>query len=272
MSRLNLPSVTLVCIDNRTPALAEAALRRCMAQIDFARVLLFTDPQWRTPQASGIEVLAVAIDSVPAYSQFMLRGLDAHVQTDHVLVVQWDGYVLDATQWDPGFLDWDYLGAPLRDAAVDRAVGNGGFSLRSKRLLRALQDPEMVLHHPEDICICHTNRDRLERQHDIRIAPLPVAQRFAYERTAPNGPTFGFHGLFNLPQVMPAPELQALLRSLPDSMARGLDAHDLCVSLMKQGQLQSADLILAMRKRLGMTDRRTWRLRWRRWLAGWNQP
>jgi len=261
MTRLALPQVTLVCVDTRTPALALAAIAQCTDQIDFGAVKLFTAPGLDLALPPGVQALPIQIDSVAAYSEFMLRGLDRHVDTTHCLVVQWDGYVLDAGQWTDEFLQWDYLGAPLRHEPAERAVGNGGFSLRSKRLLQALQDPALDIHHPEDTCICHANRARLAAAHGIRIAPLALAKRFAFERLAPDGPTFGFHGLFNLHRVMAPEALHQLVAGLPDALARGLDAHDLCRSLIRQGQLATARLLIDKRRRLGMNDRRTWRLR-----------
>lgn len=262
--RLALPTVTLACVDTRLPKLALQAMQHCLAQIDFARAVLFTDAAVVAappPEAAGVELVPIAIDSVPAYSEFMLRGLAAHIHTEQVLVVQWDGYVLDADQWDPAFLNFDYIGAPLRGEPSERSVGNGGFSLRSRRLLQAMLDPAMVVRHPEDVCICHDNRARLEQDHGIRFAAPELAARFAFERLEPAGPTFGFHGLFNLHRVLPPTELHRLVCELPDGMARGLDAHDLCRSLIRAGRLDTAAVILAQRKRLGLRDRRTWRLR-----------
>jgi Protein of unknown function (DUF5672) len=262
---LSLPQVTLVCVDTRTPALALAAIARCRTQITFGEAVLFTDPALVPSPPAGLRIVPTAIDSVPAYSHFMLRGLLPHVHGSHVLVMQWDGYVVDAKQWDPRFLDHDYIGAPLRGMPAERAVGNGGFSLRSRRLLQVLQDPSFAERHPEDLCICHDHRERLRREHGIRFAPLDVASRFAYERVPPSGPTFGFHGLFNMHELLTPSELHALVEGLPDGMAAGLDAHDLARKLIMSGQLETAAVVIAKRKRLGMNDRRTWRLRW--WLA-----
>ena len=268
---LHLPELTLVCVDTRTPALAIAAMQHCQQQVRFADALLFTDPALVPQVPPGIRVLPLQIASVPAYSQFMLHGLLPHIATSHLLVVQWDGYLLDAAQWDAEFLQHDYIGAPLRHEPPERAVGNGGFSLRSRRLLQALMDPAMVVRHPEDICICHDNRQRLEREHGIRFAPLALAARFAYERVLPSGPTFGFHGLFNLHRVLSPQALDQLLLGLPDSLARGLDAHDLCATLIAAGRLDSAAVLLDKRRRLAMRDRRTLRLRLRLALARWRQ-
>jgi hypothetical protein len=264
-----LPEVTLVCVDNRTPQLALRAIARCTSAIDFGAVKLFTDPALITGAPAGVTLIGLQIGSVADYSAFMLRALAPHVQTSHCLVVQWDGWVLDPGCWDPDLLRWDYIGAPFRGIAGPRAVGNGGFSLRSRRLLDALAAPAMVVRHPEDICICHDNRERLEREHGIRFAPVEVARRFAFERLPPPGPTFGFHGMFNFDRVMTMPELRALLAALPAEMARGLDAHDLCTTLIARGELDAAARIIALRRELGMHDRRTLRLRLRYLLCRW---
>lgn len=264
---LDLPDVTLCCVDTREPALAIAALQRCTAGIRFAQVLLFTEATKLLQTPAGIRIVDLRLASVADYSVFLLRGLVQYLHTSHLLIVQWDGFVLDSTAWDPAFLRYDYIGAPWPEFNGARAVGNGGFSLRSRRLLQALQEPAIEPSHPEDICICHQHRERLERQHGIRFAPVELASRFAFERGAPAGPTFGFHGLFNFDRVLPPAALRLFLEALPDRLARGLDAHDLCRTLIRCGQLDAAAAIVAKRKQMGMHDRRTLRLRWMLWHA-----
>jgi hypothetical protein len=268
---LHLPQVTLCCVDTREVDLALAAIARCMAQVRFARVVFFTQRRLVTRVPEGVEVVDVDVPSVQAYSEFMLRGLAPHVHTTHALVAQWDGFVRDASCWDPAFLQCDYIGAPWAGRPASRAVGNGGFSLRSRKLLQALQQPGMQIVHPEDLAICDVNRERLESVHGIRIAPLEVAQRFAYERVLPSAPTFGFHGLFNFDREFEPAALQALLDALPDRLARGLEAHDLCASLIRQRRLQPAEALFGKRWRLGMRDRRTLRLAWRMLWLRWRQ-
>ena len=266
---MKLPDVTLCCVDTRDPALAIWALQRCRAQIRFADVLLFSRASLVPSPPAGVHVIDVRVETIEAYSQFMLRGLAQHLRSSHLLVAQWDGFVRDAARWDAAFLHYDYIGAPWRDAPAGRMVGNGGFSLRSRRLLQALLDPDIRLTHPEDEAICVVNRELLERRHGVRIAPLEVARRFSYERINPPAPTFGFHGLFNFPRELPAAELNDFIASLPDRLARGLDAHDLCATLIRSGQLDNARALLDKRWRLGMRDRRTLRLAWRLRLARW---
>jgi hypothetical protein len=135
--------------------------------------------------------------------------------------------------------------------------------------LQALLDPGLRLTHPEDESICLVNRDLLEGRHGVRIAPLEVARRFSYERVDPPSPTFGFHGLFNFQRELSTAELHDIVVRLPDRLARGLDAHDLCATLIRSGQLDSARALFDKRWRLGMRDRRTLRLAWRLRLASW---
>ena len=45
------------------------------------------------------------IESRDAYSNFVLKRLLPFVDTEHVLLVQWDGYVVNPGAWDPAFLD-----------------------------------------------------------------------------------------------------------------------------------------------------------------------
>jgi hypothetical protein len=268
---LELPDVTLTCVDTREPAFALRAMRRTMAGIRFGDAVLFTDSARLIDAPPGVRIVDARVDTIEAYSTFMLRGLAERTHTSHLLVVQWDGFATRPQQWSPEFLHWDYIGARWHDRPPERSVGNGGFSLRSRRLLTALQDVELRVSHPEDICICLDNRERLEAKHGIRFAPPALAERFAYERLSPPQPTFGFHGLFNFPRELSREELSDALRQLPDSQARGLDAHDLCAGLIAAGCLDDAQLLLDKRRRLGMRDRRTLRLGWRMRVARWRQ-
>jgi Protein of unknown function (DUF5672) len=257
---LDLDDVTLCCVDTRDPDLAIAALRRCMSGIKYADVVLFTRRALVRQPSDGIRLIETEINSISEYSTFMLRGLCSHLETSHLLVAQWDGFVIDPSRWDPAFLECDYIGAPWRDLPGEMAVGNGGFSLRSRRLLHALLDPDIRVTHPEDLSICRVNRGILQGRHGIRFASRALADHFSYERIEPPGSTFGFHGLFNFHREFRPEDLHRILESLPDHLAGGRDARDLCRTLIRLGRLDSARLLLDKRRRLGMRDQRTIRL------------
>lgn len=196
------------------------ALRASMAQAHFADVLLLSD---RPPQVEepGIRWRQIGpIRSRDDYSRFMLCDLAEHIKTSHALCVQWDGYVVNGGAWDPAFLDYDYIGAPWPHFHDDHNVGNGGFSLRSMKLLKASRALPLVPPLLEDVIISRRCRPQLE-QRGIRFAPEAIARRFSYERMPPRGDEFGFHGSFNLVRFLPADQVLRLIRGLePELLAR----------------------------------------------------
>jgi hypothetical protein len=83
-------------------------------------------------------------------------------------------------------------------------------------LLEACADGRFRPSHPEDLAICHANRSFLESEFDIRFADATVAEQFAFERTLPSTPTFGFHGIFNMIPVLGRNHFWDLYRVLED--------------------------------------------------------
>jgi tetratricopeptide (TPR) repeat protein len=235
---LDLPGVTLCCVDTVHPALALRALRRSIADIRFARALLLTD---RMPSTPDIELRAIApLASRAAYSAFVLKSLAEHIETEHVLLIQWDGYVINPAAWRDEFLACDYLGAKWFWGDPATRVGNGGFSLRSRRLLRALQDPRIELTGAEDETICRSFRPLLEREHGIVFGSETLADAFAFEAAYPLGKPFGFHGLYNFCRVVPPAELAELTGSFTPAIARSPQLLQLGRNCLALGQWQPA--------------------------------
>ncbi|MEO8345766.1 MAG: DUF5672 family protein [Betaproteobacteria bacterium] len=252
---LQLPGVTLVCIDSANHSLALRALKQSCASINFGKVLFLTNalPDGVANSApAGIDVASIAtLASRDAYSGFVLKDLLPFVHTQHVLLVQWDGYVINTNAWDPAFLECDYLGAKWFWHEDGLRVGNGGFSLRSRRLLTALQDPRVTLVDAEDTTIGRTFRPLLEREHGVRFGSEAMADRFSFEAAYPIGKPFGFHGLFNFWQVMPPDELAALVPAFSGSIVRSPQLRALLSNCMTAGQWAPA---IAIARRIVATD------------------
>lgn len=213
--------ITLCAIDTRNPLHALRALDLSRRQFPCADTLFLTDgADDYTLPGCRIERIAPFAERAD-YSRFVIKGLLDHIRTRHVLLIQWDGYVVNARAWRDDFLDYDYIGAPWGWHQDAYRVGNGGFSLRSRRLLEALRDPEIDPADPEDETICRRYRPLLEQRHGIRYAPEDLAAQFSFEGTYPQGLPFGFHGLFNLWAFLPARELEDFIARLDPATVRG---------------------------------------------------
>jgi len=183
-ARLSLPDVSIVCIDNVAIDLAHMAIRDCTDKVDFGG-------SWFCTPNEGDN-----------YGEILQCRVARDLRTSHALIVQYDSWILDAGRWDPEWLQYDYIGAPWPWYPDAMKVGNGGFSLRSRRLMEFLAKhcEEYPCLHPEDAYLCRQWRPRLE-QEGFKWAPVDVAERFSFERDTPR-PSFGFHGIFNWPHVL----------------------------------------------------------------------
>ncbi|HWJ70434.1 MAG TPA: DUF5672 family protein [Sphingobium sp.] len=202
------------------------AMDRARACARFGDMLLVTDRAAQVAGQAGVRIAAVeSLRSREEYSRVVQTGLTQHIHTPFVMLVQWDGYPVRPENWTDAFLDYDYVGAPWPQFPSAIAVGNGGFSLRSRRLLDACDDPLFSPGHPEDIVICHTNRALLEQAHGVRFAPVALAERFSCERMGSAARAFGFHGLFNMPREMGEAAFLAFFATLD---RRQIGVRELC--------------------------------------------
>lgn len=224
---LSLPQVTLTCVDTRLPRMALDAMIACMKQVQFGEALLFTCPDHGlTDVPDTIRVIELDnIHSIEAYSRLLLKGLGPYLRTTHMLIVQWDGYVIDASMWRDDFLTMDYIGAVWPQYEDAYRVGNGGFSLRSRRLLEALTSDDIAPEHPEDACIARTNRALLEQRWGIRFADEDMAHAFAFERERKTPSSFGFHGLSNMALVLGENDLRSFVRLAPNELFASVETR-----------------------------------------------
>ena len=109
------------------------------------------------------------------YGEFAIKELYKFIDTEFVLTINDDGFIINPFMWDKQYLQYDFIGAPWgRDyhfrkkpigvteegwkvARTQNLVGNGGFSLRSKKFLEvsarcpAKLDKDVT---PEDVYVC----------------------------------------------------------------------------------------------------------------------
>lgn len=213
-------------------------------QIAFGQALLLSD---RRPQYldERIEWRPIEpLNSRADYSAFMLHKLHEHVETSHVLCVQWDGYVLDGSRWRDEFMTFDYIGAVWPHFTDGHNVGNGGFSLRSQNLLRATATLDFDPRYPEDVLICRKDRAALEEM-GFRFAPETIAAKFAFERSPSSGEEFGFHGAFNMIRLLRPEDLANIVRSLELQVLTQNEHKELLHRAVRKGYYRLAFFVMA---------------------------
>lgn len=198
-------SVAAVILDTyASQEMARHALERAISLPCVSAVYTFSEQ----PILAGEQFHRIRpIRSLRHYSDLVINVLPHVVREDFALLVQWDGLPHAPQNWDDAFLDFDYLGAPWPDQPDSHAVGNGGFSLRSRAFLEQAAQLPLPREMPqegfeaEDVVLCRFYRSLMECQ-GIRYAPVGLAQRFSYETGSPRA-TLGFHGVHNLPNFLP---------------------------------------------------------------------
>lgn len=203
---VKIPTVTLIAVAcTKVPETIEA-MNKCLNQMSFNRAVLFTNEDVR---GGNIEVFKIGKLDYKLYNEFVAMELWKYIDTDYILLVQNDGYITDVSQWNDNFFGYDYIGAPWpipddnttyrTPSGVLVRVGNGGFSFRSRKLLRAPNILELEFtdngsgFYHEDGFLCVHSRDVLEKN-GIKFAPIELAAQFSTELTVPETrKSFGGH-------------------------------------------------------------------------------
>jgi len=181
-----------------------------MKGINFNEVILLTDKDV-TPD--GIKIVKINTLDYIGYSHFIVYELHKHINTEYALIIQEDGFVINPIKWSNEFLAFDYIGAPFpipssndnisyRDPFGNlMRVGNGGFSLRSKKLLELpsklnLEWKPYFGFYNEDGFFAVHNRHLLE-ENGCKFPNPEIAAKFSIEHHTPETEgviPFGFHG------------------------------------------------------------------------------
>ena len=206
--RLN--GVTLLGVDCVDVDRLIQAMEICLKDFEFENVKLLSSIKSDYQYLVRINPL----NSAEEYSKFIIEHLDEYVETPHVLLIQYDGFILNPNAWSDEFLKYDYIGSPwlVRNSHIKLGwpeklsgtylVGGGGFTLRSKNFISLCADLAkqnfFKKYHPEDVVLCLDNREYFEN-HNIKFAPVSLAKQFCYEAEDMKNYSwdgqFGFHGL-----------------------------------------------------------------------------
>jgi hypothetical protein len=197
-------------VETREHELARLAVEDCLSVAQFGDVLILTDdprkfdPLVRFPVRVRFKIVPDWPDKL-GWSRAWWFDVPPLLRTSQTLNIQWDSWICDPTMWRDEFLRYDFIGAPwwYKDG---KNVGNGGFCLKSARLARYIykhRDKFPCDTNVDDDLLCRKYRPKLEEV-GFLWAPEKVAHDFAFECCRPSKTSkhFGFHALFNWPDVL----------------------------------------------------------------------
>ncbi len=213
---INEAKLTIVSVSDIKIKRTINALIKSNISIKPSKTILFSSKKisLNKKESELIDLVKInKISSIKDYSSFIIYSLYKYIKTSHILIVQWDGYIINPEKWDTNFLKYDYIGAPFIPRENDEnycrdingafyTIGNGGFSLRSKKLLEAptkfkLKDNREFTNFNEDGFFSIFHRKFLESK-GLIWAPFDIAKKFSIESPLSTNELkdlpLGFHG------------------------------------------------------------------------------
>ncbi len=209
--KLELPDVTLLAATSVEINETQLSLRISAQNIKFGNIkfLSSSEPKKKYPD---IQYITIPHMKISDYSRLIIKDLHKYFETSHCLVIQSDSFVVNSELWKNDFLKYDYIGAPWpneikinSNLVLDmkkNPVGNGGFSLRSRKLAKVTSEINFdTLNFPiksEDLVICHYMYEKMIDK-GIIFAPPETAAKFSIENInklygQDVNSVFGFHG------------------------------------------------------------------------------
>ncbi|MCM1146128.1 MAG: hypothetical protein NC321_03075 [Clostridium sp.] len=197
--KIKLPNVTLAAMTSINIYETIHAMEYSMQGVEFADAILITHRRpFRLPKNIRYKHTSKLSD-IDAFNYKMVYELADYIDTDYVLLVHYDGFVVNPESWRDEFLDYDYIGSPWplpeNDYAYRDAKGNisrvgNSVSIRSKRLLQFPRQAHLKWeqmedgNYNEDTFLCCKYKNRIEDA-GMKFAPIEVAKYFGHEHMIP---------------------------------------------------------------------------------------
>tara|TARA_Y100000389_G_scaffold180179_1_gene194798 strand:+ start:921 stop:1610 length:690 start_codon:yes stop_codon:yes gene_type:complete len=216
--------IDLVSVNTVNPEMVIKAMDYSCREIEFNNSYIFTNKPIETKNHQVIKI--DKLNSLDEYSDFLLNFGKFKFKSEYILVIQDDGFIINPKKWNNAFFNYDYIGAPwpkpinldilnnkeqiAEKAKLNNRVGNGGFSLRSKKFLKFSSQFKTCEGWPEDLFLTSINYDAAI-QNNIKFPSAKLAYTFSTEtplygkdkdkfldyRYLTKIKSFGFHGKFH---------------------------------------------------------------------------
>lgn len=200
--------VTLLAISSIEIPATIRALQLSSEHLDFGAVKLISDIKPELPLGIKHEYCP-RINNIMDFNHYVFSELHKHISTSHCLMVQFHAWIINPDMWKDSWLEFDYLGAPwpvkensyIANNGERVRVGNGGFSLRSRKLMELPSilglplTSEQGYFNEDGNITCYYRKEFLNA--GIKYGTLEEACQFSFENRVPENEnirkTFGFH-------------------------------------------------------------------------------
>lgn len=206
---LDLKNITLVALTSVRLDETIQALLYSSREINFGQIKLLSHVKPNELPKSIIFEETEKSSSIDEWNYNIIYNLPKHIDTEYIILVHDNGFIVNPKSWKSEFFEYDYIGAPwplpkdnfsYRDIYGNLIRVGNSVSLRSKKLL------DVAINHNlewkpfngftnEDGFICVNYRHKYI-ENGCRFADFEVAKFFSHENFMPefeNIDPFAFH-------------------------------------------------------------------------------
>ena len=169
MKKIILDNITLVCMTSVNISESIKALQFSSKDIVFNKVKFISDKKPDNLPSGIIFEYTSPINNIDEWNHRVVYDLDDYIDTDFMILIHDDGFIVNSNSWKNDFFDYDYIGAPwdheiLLDEHGKKIMVGNSVSLRSKKLLSIPKKKSMPWikydgNTNEDTQICVWNRN-----------------------------------------------------------------------------------------------------------------
>ena len=217
--KIKLPNVTLAAYTSIRLEQTIKALEYSCKEISFGDVVLITDKSIGNMPKGIRHSKSPKSSNIDEWNYNIIYDLPNHINTEFMILIHDNGFIVNPESWRDEFLEYDYIGAPwpiptdsfsYRDIKGDIIRVGNSVSLRSKKLLdvpikKNLEWKDFHGYTNEDGFICVNYRHEY-LDSGCKFADIDVAKYFSHETEIPeiqDIKPFAFHNYSGRNSIYP---------------------------------------------------------------------
>jgi hypothetical protein len=186
--KTQLKNIDLISIDTLNVYETVKALNYCKKFFDFGETILLTHCEQKFDGITSIKIDKCSYEKINLY----MFHYGKYIKNDFALCIHNDGHIINPNLWTNEFLNYDYIGAPwpnpeiwpefesIKTYLLRNNVGNGGFSLRSRKFLDYCLSFQSTEGWSEDMYLSLCKYEDAIK-YGIKFAPTQLAYQFSME-------------------------------------------------------------------------------------------